>query len=148
MKRWVLKPIPNTFASYPGFPRPVERGTPGDRAGAAAVRGPGETVEKETAGNRHLRRDGMVPAYLSERFATQRRASGVGFGYSSGLFIGAWIPLYAIPLYTLFYPIEDGNIWFTASFFTILAAVLYGIGAFLGPETRGVSMRDVRERLR
>jgi len=85
----------------------------------------------------------MVPAYLSERFATQRRASGVGFGYSSGLFIGAWIPLYA-----LFYPIEDGNIWFTASFFTILAAVLYGIGAFLGPETRGVSMRDVRERLR
>ncbi|KUO90122.1 MAG: transporter [Caldivirga sp. JCHS_4] len=91
---------------------------------------------------------GMVPAYLSERFATQRRASGVGFGYSSGLFIGAWIPLYAIPLYALFYPIEDGNIWFTASFFTILAAVLYGIGAFLGPETRGVSMRDVRERLR
>ena len=91
---------------------------------------------------------GMVPAYLSERFATQRRASGVGFGYSSGLFIGAWIPLYAIPLYALFYPIEDGNIWFTASFFTILAAVLYGIGAFLGPETRGVSMRNVRERLR
>jgi len=50
VKRWVLKPNPNTFASYPGFPRPAGRGTPGDRAGAAAVRGPGETVEKETAG--------------------------------------------------------------------------------------------------
>ncbi len=52
---------------------------------------------------------GLVPVYLSERFATQRRASGVGFGYSSGIFISAWMPLYSIPLYDLFKPIEDGN---------------------------------------
>jgi len=35
---------------YPGFPRPVGQGTPGDRWGATAVRGPRETVEKETVG--------------------------------------------------------------------------------------------------
>ncbi|GAB6943523.1 hypothetical protein JCM14467A_03050 [Vulcanisaeta sp. JCM 14467] len=32
---------------------------------------------------------GLVPVYLSERFAMQRRGSGVGFGYSSGIFISA-----------------------------------------------------------
>jgi len=50
VRRWGLKSIPNTFASYPGFPRPAGRGTPGDRWGATAVRGLGETVEKETVG--------------------------------------------------------------------------------------------------
>ncbi len=33
---------------------------------------------------------GMLPAYLCERFPTTRRATGVGFGYSSGAILGAW----------------------------------------------------------
>ena len=37
---------------------------------------------------------GIVPAYLSERFPTKRRAVGVGFGYSAGALIGAWFSLY------------------------------------------------------
>ncbi|MGC8582196.1 MAG: MFS transporter [Thermoproteus sp.] len=89
---------------------------------------------------------GLVPVYLSERFATQRRASGVGFGYSSGIFISAWMPLYSIPLYDLFKPIEDGNIWFVAAFWLILAGVVYGIAAFLGPETIGVDLRIAQEK--
>jgi hypothetical protein len=44
-----FKAHPNTLAGYPGFPRAVGLGTAGDRWGATAVRGPGETVEKETA---------------------------------------------------------------------------------------------------
>ncbi|MGC9169395.1 MAG: MFS transporter [Thermoproteus sp.] len=89
---------------------------------------------------------GLVPVYLSERFATQRRASGVGFGYSSGIFISAWMLLYSIPLYDLFKPIEDGNIWFVAAFWLILAGVVYGIAAFLGPETIGVDLRIAQEK--
>ncbi|AEA11721.1 major facilitator superfamily MFS_1 [Thermoproteus uzoniensis 768-20] len=89
---------------------------------------------------------GLVPVYLSERFATQRRASGVGFGYSSGIFISAWMPLYSIPLYNLFKPIEDGNIWFVAAFWLILAGVVYGIAALLGPETIGVDLRIAQEK--
>ena len=37
---------------------------------------------------------GIVPAYLSERFPTKRRAVGVGFGYSSGALLGAWFSVY------------------------------------------------------
>ena len=31
---------------------------------------------------------GMLPAYLCERFPTKTRATGVGFGYSSGALLG------------------------------------------------------------
>ena len=50
--------VVSELISYPEFPRPVGRGTPGDRVGATTVREPGETVEKETAENHRLRRDG------------------------------------------------------------------------------------------
>ena len=89
---------------------------------------------------------GLVPVYLSERFATQRRGSGVGFGYSSGIFISAWMPLYSIPLYGVFYFIEGTNIWFTAAFWLILAGIVYGIAAAIGPETIGIDLRIVKER--
>ncbi len=87
---------------------------------------------------------GLVPVYLSERFGTVRRASGVGFGYSSGLFITAWMPLYSIPLYSVFKPIEGSNIWFTAAFFLILAGILYGIAAAIGPETKGIDLSQIK----
>ncbi|AAY81568.1 MFS transporter [Sulfolobus acidocaldarius] len=83
---------------------------------------------------------GLVPVYLSERFITKRRASGVGFGYSSGVFISAWMPIYSIPLSAYFAGIEGGDPWFVAAFFLILAAVIYGIAALIGPETRTVDL--------
>jgi MFS family permease len=89
---------------------------------------------------------GLVPVYLSERFATQRRGSGVGFGYSSGIFLSAWMPLYSIPLYGVFYFIEGTNIWFTAAFWLILGSIIYGIAAAIGPETIGIDLRIVKER--
>jgi len=89
---------------------------------------------------------GLVPVYLSERFATQRRGSGVGFGYSSGIFISAWMPLYSIPLYGVFHAIEGTNIWFVAAFWLILAGIIYGAAVAIGPETIGVDLRIVREK--
>ena len=87
---------------------------------------------------------GLVPVYLSERFATQRRASGVGFGYSSGLFVSGWMPFFMDFLVGPFRPIEGNNIWFMAGFFLFLAAILYGAAAYIGPETKGISLREVR----
>lgn len=86
---------------------------------------------------------GIAPSYLSERFATIRRASGVGFGYSSGIFISAWLPIYAIFLHPAFLKIEGSNPWFTAAFFLIIGSILTTIGAYLGPETKGVDLRLV-----
>jgi MFS family permease len=84
---------------------------------------------------------GLVPVYLSELFATQRRGSGVGFGYSSGIFISAWMPLYSIPLYSAFAAIEGTNIWFVAAFWLIIAGIVYGIAAYFLPETIGIDLR-------
>ena len=64
MRRWVLKSILNTLNCTPGFPRPAEAGNRGRPLASHCGEGLGETVEKETAGNRHLRRDGSGYMYL------------------------------------------------------------------------------------
>jgi len=87
---------------------------------------------------------GLVPVYLSERFATERRASGVGFGYSSGLFVSGWMPIFMMLLAGPFKPIEGENLWFMAGFFLALGAVLYGISAAIGPETKDLDLREVK----
>jgi len=86
---------------------------------------------------------GLVPVYLSERFGTQRRASGVGFGYSSGLFVSGWMPFFMDFLAGPFRPIEGNNLWFMAGFFLFLGAILYGAAAYIGPETKGISLREI-----
>ncbi|MEM0485579.1 MAG: MFS transporter [Thermoplasmata archaeon] len=86
---------------------------------------------------------GLVPAYLSERFGTQRRASGVGFGYSSGLFVSGWMPIFMMLLVGPFKGIQGTNLWFTAAFFLLLASILYGIGAYIGPETKDIDLRKI-----
>ena len=45
----LLTQPPTPLIGYPGVPRPVGRGTAGDRWGATAVSGSRATVEKETA---------------------------------------------------------------------------------------------------
>lgn len=87
---------------------------------------------------------GLVPAYLSERFSTEKRSSGVGFGYSSGIFITAWIPVYSIYLLGPFSVVEGKVPWLIGSFFLMLASVLYGIAAFVGPETKNVNLETMK----
>jgi Predicted membrane protein len=50
MRRQAYNPNPSTLTVPLGFRDPQRLGTAGDRWGATAVRGLGETVEKETAG--------------------------------------------------------------------------------------------------
>jgi hypothetical protein len=75
---------------------------------------------------------GPGPRISLRAFRHAEGASGVGFGYSSGIFISAWMPLYSIPLFDLFKPIEDGNIWMIDAFWPILAGVVRHSG---GPGT-------------
>ncbi len=85
---------------------------------------------------------GVVPVYLSERFRTSHRASGVGFGYSSGIFIGGWFSVY-IPLMHnyLFKSIDTHyNVWFSTAVLLMMGAVLMGVGFYLGPETVGTDL--------
>ncbi|MGC8607216.1 MAG: hypothetical protein ACP5L5_06630 [Vulcanisaeta sp.] len=85
-------------------------------------------------------------AEINNQQPLRQSGSGVGFGYSSGIFISAWMPLYSIPLYGVFHAIEGTNIWFVAAFWLILAGIIYGAAVAIGPETIGVDLRIVREK--
>lgn len=80
---------------------------------------------------------GVEPAYLTERFATVRRGSGVGFGYSSGIFLSSPImPFLSILLYPILH-----SMWMIAAIMLMIGGTLSAIGAYIGPETKGVSLR-------
>ncbi len=86
---------------------------------------------------------GLVPIYLSERFGATHRASGAGFGYSSGIFIGGWFSVYVPLMHTyLFGPIDTStNVWFSTAVLMIIGAILMGLGFYKGPETVGTDLR-------
>ncbi|KPV46592.1 MFS transporter [Acidiplasma aeolicum] len=87
---------------------------------------------------------GIIPVYLSERFQTNMRSSGVGFGYSSGIFIGGWFSIY-VPLMHdyLFKSIDTPtNIWFSTAMLLMIGAVIVGVGMYLSPETLGTEITD------
>jgi MFS family permease len=87
---------------------------------------------------------GAIAAYLSERFRTSHRASGVGFGYSSGYFIGAWYSLFVPALHTyVLQGIEPAtSIWLSEAVLMMIGAVIFGLGFYLGPETVGKKLAE------
>ncbi len=90
---------------------------------------------------------GIIPVYLSERFKTSMRSSGVGFGYSSGIFIGGWFSIY-VPLMHkyLFSSIDTPtNIWFSTAVLLMIGAVIVGVGQYIGPETKGTRLTPEKE---
>ncbi|WP_156769892.1 hypothetical protein [Caldivirga maquilingensis] len=66
---------------------------------------------------------------------------GVGFGYSSGIFLSTTLmPCWSILLYPVF-----RSMWPIAAIMLIIGGILGAIGAAIGPETKGVSLRIARE---
>lgn len=86
---------------------------------------------------------GLVPVYLSERFSASHRASGSGFGYSSGIFIGGWFSVYIPLMHTyLFQSIDTPtNVWFSTAVLMIVGGLLSAIGFYKGPETLNTDLR-------
>ncbi|MQL56359.1 MFS transporter [Acidianus ambivalens] len=91
---------------------------------------------------------GIVPIYLSERFKASMRASGVGFGYSSGIFIGGWFSIYVPLMHQYLFKSLDTptNVWFSTAVLLILGALLVGVGVYLGPETLGTRLTEEVEK--
>lgn len=85
---------------------------------------------------------GLVPVYLAERFKASHRASGSGFGYSSGIFIGGWFSIYIPLMHNYLFKGIDGatNVWFSTAVLLIIGAILILIGFHRGPETKGTSL--------
>ena len=89
---------------------------------------------------------GIVPAYLSERFPTRRRAVGVGFGYSAGALIGAGFSLYVWWAHNIPYikSIEGKDMWFSPAVILTVGAIITFVSLLYSPETKGIELSDVR----
>jgi MFS family permease len=91
---------------------------------------------------------GIVPAYLCERFPTGSRASGVGFGYSSGALIGAWFGIYvwwahSIPFIAR---IEKQDMWLSPAVILTVGAVMTFVSLLYSPETKHLQLDEVGEK--
>ena len=91
---------------------------------------------------------GIVPAYLCERFPTSRRATGVGFGYSSGALIGAWFGVYVwwahkIPFIA---HIEKGDLWLSPAVILTVGALMTIASLSFSPETKNLHLDEVKSR--
>jgi MFS family permease len=86
---------------------------------------------------------GVLPAYLSERFPTSVRGSGVGFGFNSGYILGAWFSLLVPALHGYFTGIEAATVWFSTAVVVMMGAALFGTSFYLGPETIGRNLSEV-----
>lgn len=90
---------------------------------------------------------GVVPAYLSERFPTSRRAVGVGFGYSSGALLGAWFSVYvwwahSIPFIAA---IEKQDMWLSPAVILTIGAIMTFVSLLFSPETKDLELSAVGE---
>lgn len=88
---------------------------------------------------------GIVPAYLSERFPTKRRAVGVGFGYSSGALLGAWFSVYiwwahSIPFIAA---IEKEDMWLSPAVILTIGAIMTYASLYFSPETKDLELSAV-----
>jgi MFS family permease len=87
---------------------------------------------------------GGLAAYLSERFPSNIRATGVGFGYTTGYFIGGWYSFYIPAMHYFLFQSADtpSNIWFSGAVMSMIGAVLFFIGYYIGPETAGKKIAE------
>jgi MFS family permease len=90
---------------------------------------------------------GIVPAYLSERFPTKRRAAGVGLGYSSGALLGAGFSIYVwwahcIPFIAA---IEKQDMWLSPAAILTVGAMMTFISLLYSPETKDLELSEVVE---
>jgi len=88
---------------------------------------------------------GMLPAYLCERFPTKTRATGVGFGYSSGALIGAWFSIYVLWAHKIPFiaGIEKQDLWLSPAVILTIGSIMTFLSLFFSPETRQLDLANV-----
>jgi MFS family permease len=81
---------------------------------------------------------GVVPGYLSERFPTAARATGAGFSYQAGAGFASFAP-------ALIGSLKDAGLALNQAMTIciIVSAFFALLFLWLGPETRGLSLRSV-----
>lgn len=82
---------------------------------------------------------GIMPVYLSEKFPTNLRSTGVGISFNGGFIIGSWSSVLLLLLIKLTSP----SFYFALGLFVIVGEILILASAISSRETRGVDLSKI-----
>ncbi len=83
---------------------------------------------------------GVIPAFLSEKFPTNVRSTGVGFGFNGGFIIGNWSTVILLLIVTTTAASFTG--WW--AYFIIIGELFILIAALFSKETKGVDLKVLK----
>lgn len=80
---------------------------------------------------------GVIPAFLSEKFPTRIRGTGVGISFNAGFIVGSWssavVLLFSVP----------SNIWLVTSIGIIIGEALLIVSMLMSRETSGTDLEKM-----
>ena len=76
---------------------------------------------------------GVIPSYLSEKFPTRIRSTGVGLGFNGGFILGNWSTVFLLLIVTL----SAANFYVYLGVFIIIGEIFILVSAILSVETKG-----------
>ncbi len=74
---------------------------------------------------------GVMPSYLSEKFPTAVRGTGVGFSFNSGFIVGSWSSVVVL----LLAPLGSASLWLATAGLIALGELLVLVSAVVSKET-------------
>ncbi len=80
---------------------------------------------------------GVIPAYLSEKFSTDVRSTGVGFSFNGGFIVGNWSTAFLL----LISSIGSPGFYAYWGLFVIIGEAMILASALLSNETRGIELQ-------
>jgi len=80
---------------------------------------------------------GVIPAYLSEKFSTDVRSTGVGFSFNGGFIVGNWSTVFLL----LVSAIANPMFYLYWGLFIVIGEAMILTSALLSSETKGIELR-------
>ena len=80
---------------------------------------------------------GVIPAYLSEKFQTDVRSTGVGFSFNGGFIVGNWSTVFLL----LISAISNPGFYVYWGLFIIIGEAMILASALLSSETKGIELQ-------
>ena len=80
---------------------------------------------------------GVIPAYLSEKFQTDVRSTGVGFSFNGGFIVGNWSTVFLL----LISAISNPSFYAYWGLFIIIGEAMIFASALLSSETKGIELQ-------
>jgi MFS family permease len=80
---------------------------------------------------------GVIPAYLSEKFSTDVRSTGVGFSFNGGFIVGNWSTVFLL----LVSAIANPRFYLYWGLFIVIGEAMILASALLSSETKGIELR-------